>query len=791
MNSINELPNEIVANVFFYLKPKDFTTATTVSKKFSNFSIVKTATLFKVQEIIKYFNEQKFLLDNNEKKWKEFHVSLMQVPLRLNGSKEQFRSELHSLTILIQTFVDKLAFQFLREEPTKLLKLQHFTNSLPNSLVTTLRVKQNVDLICYLHEIKQSDPRKELNFEPLVSKLKYLPVNITPFILDFLRTKNIRKLAPSFIAYYLTLKNHDKLIFTQSLFEAYKTNLDNPEDFFFDCIGYIQDAILKDAIKNNLLDIAKIVFENYVEPEEEEEETIPLDIYAFKIVIEDIIKQDQFHFLPIIAEFYSTFDPEVANQLLPIIETYKSNIVYLDNISNLPSLVDYLDVNYKTIDSYIFRARFQDKVFSVKYSVYSLFLSIIAKKGTFEQIAQFILKHQFLPDYVMMPIFENLVNKSTFKTTYNWTDLKQLGSTLLKEHVFFRETPKNINRLLLAEILKNQNEQFIKKIEISEIKDILPLLPPNFVLFIFNKLRKWELICECINPKTYYSQLSSSDKLVFTKNLFELYHQKLQVHEGYSFNTIVRNFQDIILKDAITSNLSNIAKIVFQNYVDDEESLTISIELYAFEMVIENIIKENHFNLLPNVHKFYLEFDPELASQLLLPIHAINNKEFYANFLPNLPSLKTFVRNQDLTVEDYFEKAAFEDINFRKQYFLYALHLSLLIKTGTVEELKNFIIHNQFYPEFVFPLLFRNLLDKLSHAEIFEFIKSITASVPLRNLYSFCRALMKSLKKCNYLMEDIYNFLLEALKEAENLLDETNLVKNFEQQTSWEINNFC
>lgn len=180
-----------------------------------------------------------------------------------------------------------------------------------------------------------------------------------------------------------------------------------------------------------------------------------------------------------------------------------------------------------------------------------------------------------------------------------------------------------------------------------------------------------------------------------------------------------------MLKDAITNNLCDVAKIVFQNYINDEESPTVSVELYAFEMVIKSIIKENQFHLLPNVHKFYLEFEPELASQLLLLIRATKNDEINANFLSNLPSLKTFVSNQDLTVEDYFEKAAFEDINFRKQYFLYTLHLSMLIKIGTVEELKNFIIHNQFYPEFVFPyyskislvnchtIKFLNLLNQL------------------------------------------------------------------------------
>lgn len=583
----------------------------------------------------------------------------------------------------------------------------------------------------------------------------------------------------------------DKLIFTQSLFEAYKTNLDNPEDFFFDCIGDIQDEILIDTIKNYLLDIAKIVFKNYVEPEDDEEAIIPLDIYAFEIVIEDIIKKDQLQFLPSIGEFYSTFDTEVANQLLPIIETYTNNVIYLNKLEELPSLVDDLKHNYKTVDSYLHFAKFQDKDFSVKYSAYSLFLCIIAKKGTFEQLTQFILKHQFLPDNVMRQVFQNLENNSTFDISNYWTQLKNLRSDLSKKNMFpYCETSKNIDRLLLVETLKNQNEEIIKKIEIQKILDILPLLPPNLVLLILNKLRNWDFIGrEFIYPAiNYYSQLNPSDKFVFTKNLFELYQQNLKVQEPDNLKVFISYIQDIMLKDAITNNLCDVAKIVFQNYINDEESPTVSVELYAFEMVIKSIIKENQFDLLPNVHKFYLEFEPELASQLLLLIRTIKNDEINANFLSNLPSLKTFVSNQHLTVEDYFKKAAFEDVNFRKQYFLYALYFSLLVKKGTVEELKNFIIHNQFYPEFVLPLLFKRLIKNLTHEEIFEFIKLITVSVPLRNLYSFCKTLMKSLKKCNYVMGDIYNFFLEALKDAENQLEETNLVKNFEWQSSLELN---
>ena len=49
---------------------------------------------------------------------------------------------------------------------------------------------------------------------------------------------------------------------------------------------------------------------------------------------------------------------------------------------------------------------------------------------------------------------------------------------------------------------------------------------------------------------------------------------------------------------------------------------------------------------------------------------------------------------------------------------------------------------------------------------------------------------MKSLKKCNYVTGDIYNFFLEALKDAENQLEETNLVKSFKQQSSLELNNY-
>lgn len=560
MSSINSLPNEITAKIFSYLEPKDFHTVTTqVSKRFSNFYIKKSAIFYQIHDLIQYFNKNELFLNTNEKKWNRFNASLIELPLAINGATDNLSKQLVLLTTLTQTFVNSIAIRQFNDIDD-MRKLQNFCESLPNTLEAKPLITQNVNFLCYLRTIL-SNYILEKDLIKITHELNYLPVNQIPFILDLLRNApgSIDRLANIITDYYLCLTVSDKHCFTKSLYKAYDKNPDPDGDKFWDWIVIIQDTILVDAINNNLREISDTVLKKYVAREGDDESYRQISSDAFYGCIESLVIKNQFELLPNVAEFFSTHNPEIAKQLSPIVDRYTNQANFLDFQQDLPPLKSFIPDFNGSIEEYMPIAVEDDKNFYLKHVTYGLIMGIIAKTASFEHLLPFIVKHQFLPDFVMVPVIKCLMRGfENFDSNENQTHLNQLlewKSQLIKNDM--RDyTAISIDTIYWVYQLKYDDSVTLDTLnsDFYFIHDFL--LPAEVIFFLFNKFKNDRMIAQFIDDhlRLYYLSLQIHEQAIFCEKFYK--HEKAtdeasiflhdclaSIHEEFSKHPIAHKFK--------------------------------------------------------------------------------------------------------------------------------------------------------------------------------------------------------------------------------------------------------